>query len=163
MSFKLSFVPDEQYYREAYDEIIASLRFKKYEPLFAIIMIGMGVGLFFQDKYKITGIFPIIFSCIGLYELIILYYQRKKWLKDRLDSKIVGQKIEFQFTDETIKHSGPFSCGEMKWTGIKKILKTKKGLLIKPENGISIYLQDKMFSDKEQIQFILSKEKYNSK
>lgn len=159
MNFKLIFIPDEQYYKEAYDEIVSSLKYKKYEPIFALIMIGLGIVLYFQDTYKFTGIFPILFSCVGLYELLKLYFEKRKWLKDRLDSKILGKQIELQFSDESIKHSGPFSNGEMKWTGLKQIIKTKNGLLIKPENGISIYLQDKAFLDKEQIQFILSKEK----
>jgi hypothetical protein len=157
MDFKLVFVPNEQYYKEAYDEIISSFKYKKYEPFLAIFMIGLGFVLYFQDNYKVTGIFPIVFACVGFYELFKLYYERRKWLSDRLDSKIVGQKIEMHFTDQFIKHLGPFTNGELKWSGVKKIQKTKNGVLIKPENGISIYLQDQAFSDKEQIQFILSK------
>ena len=86
-----------------------------------------------------------------------MYFEKNKWLKDRLDSKIVGQQIEMHFTDEVIKHNGPFSNGELNWNGIKAIVKTKKGILIKPENGISIYLQNSLFKDKAQIEFILKK------
>ena len=78
-------------------------------------------------------------------------------MKDRLDSRILGKEIQIEFTDEMIKINGPFSNGELKWFGLKKIVKTKKGILLKPENGLSIYLQDKMFSSDEQIKFILSK------
>lgn len=158
MNFNINFIPDEEYYKEAYRAIILSLKLKKYEPLFALIMIVLGIWLYFQDTYKILGYFPFVFSAIGLYELFKLYFERKKWLDERLDSKIIGHKIELQFNNDSIKHNGPFSKGEINWTGINKILKTSKGVLLKPENGISIYLPDKLFSSKEQIEFILSKQ-----
>jgi len=157
MNFILNFKPDKAYYTEAYDEIISSLKYKKYEPYFAILLIGMGIILYFQDTYKVSGLMPIIFSLSGIYQLFKLYFEKKKWLKDRLDSKIVGQQIEMHFTDEGIKHDGPFSNGELNWNGLKTIVETKKGILIKPENGISIYLQNSLFKDKAQIEFILSK------
>ncbi len=157
MNFTLNFTPDKQYYNEAYGEIVSSLKYKKYEPYFAILLIGMGIVLYFQDTYKVSGIMPVAFSLVGIYQLFNLYFEKKKWIKDRLDSKILGQKIEMQFTDESFKHNGPFSNGELKWNGIKKIVKTKKGLLIKPENGVSIYLPNKVFKDEAHIEFILSK------
>ena len=162
MNFKLNFKPDEEYYKEAYDEIVSSLKLKKYEPYFAILMILMGLILYFQDADKKLGIFPVVFTIIGFYELFKLYNEKKKWLKDRLDSKIVGQQVELEFSDETIKHSGPFSNGEINWNGLKKILMTKNGILLKPENGISIYLPNKLFSDEQQKEFIMSKQKKNS-
>ncbi len=159
MNFKLNFIPDEEYYKEAYDEIVSSLKLKKYEPYFAITMIILGLIFYFQDTDKKLGIFPIVFTLIGFYELFKLYYEKKKWLKDRLDSKIVGQQIELQFSEEVIKHSGQFSKGELTWNGLNKIVKTKNGLLLKPENGISIYLPNKLFADEKQMEFIMSKQK----
>lgn len=47
MNFKLTFIPNEQYYNEAYGEMISSLKYKKYEPIFAMIMIGSGI---FNEK-----------------------------------------------------------------------------------------------------------------
>ena len=161
MNFNLTFIPDEPYYKEAYVEIVSTLKFKKFEPYFATLMIIFGVGLFFYDTNQKVGIFPIIFSLLGIYELYKLYSEKSKWLKDRLDSKVLGQMIELEFNDSTIIHKGPFSNGEIKWEGIKDILKTQKGVLIKPENGISIYLSDRMFADKKQIEFILTKKKNN--
>lgn len=157
MVFKVIFIPDKEYYAEAYGEIISSLKYKKLEPFFAVLMIMLGIILYFQDTFSAAGIIPILFSVIGLYELIKLYYEKKNWIKVRMDSKVQGQPIEMEFTNETIKHTGPFSQGELKWSGLKQIIKTKQGILIKPENGISIYLSNKVFANKEQVEFILSK------
>lgn len=159
MNFNLTFKPDENYYKEAYAEIISSLKLKKYEPIFATIMVIFGIGLYVFDTHKILGVFPFIFSGIGIYEFCKFYFEKKKWLKDRLDSRIAGQLLEIAFNETTIKHKGPFSNGELDWNGIKDIKKTKKGVLLKPENGISIYLPDRLFEDKKQIDFILSKKK----
>lgn len=162
MNFKINFKPDKEYYKEAYDEIVSSLKLKKYEPYFAIVMIIMGLFFYFQDTDKKLGIFPIVFIFIGFYELFKLYYEKRKWLKDRMDSQIVGQEIELKFSDGVIKHTGPFSNGEMTWNGLNKIVKTKNGILLKPENGISIYLPNKLFTDAGQLEFIMSKQKKNS-
>lgn len=163
MNFKLALKPDENYYREAYSELISSLKLKKNEPLFATIMVFFGIGLYFFDTQKKLGLFPILFSFFGIYEFFKLHLERKKWLKDRLQSGITGQLLEMEFDETTIKHSGPFSSGELSWNGIKDIIKTKRGLLIKPENGISIYLPYRIFKDNEQIDFIISQKKKSKK
>ena len=157
MEFNLKFIPDENYYKEAYDEMVSSMKYKKYVPYFASALIFVGVVFYFFDKSVIIGIFPFLFIFSGLYEFFKFYNEKKKWMKDRLDSRILGKEIQMDFPDEIIKINGPFSIGEMKWVGLKKIVKTKNGILLKPENGLSIYLQDKMFSSDEQIKFILSK------
>lgn len=159
MNFNLTIIPDEEYYKEAYREMVSTLRFKKYEPFFATLMVIFGVGLYFFDINRITGIFPIVFSLIGIYEFYKLFHEKNKWLKDRLNSKVASQKIELEFSDSIIIHKSPFSNGEIKWEGINKIIKTQNGLIIKPENGISIYLPDRLFSDRKHIAFILKKKK----
>lgn len=162
MNFNLTFKPDENYYKEAYSEIISSLKLKKYEPILATIMVLFGIGLYFLDNDRKLGLFPFVFSGIGIYEFYKSYNEKQKWLKDRLDSKISGQLLEIEFSETTIKHSGPFSNGELNWNGLKNIIKTKNGIILKPENGISIYLPDRLFNDREQIDFIISKKKKNS-
>lgn len=166
MNFKLNFKPDENYYIEAYAEIISSLKIKKYEPLFATILIIFGIVLYFSDTHKKLGLFSFVFSFIGIYEFYKFHFEKKKWLKDRLQSGIAGQLLEMEFNETTIKFSGPYSNGELNWNGLKDIIKTKKGVLLKPENGISIYLPDRLFTESEQIDFIISKKKkaaYNSR
>lgn len=157
MIFAITIIPDEPYYKEAYDELVSTLKLKKYEPYFASVMILFGIGLYFFDTHKVLGIFPIIFSLIGVYELYKVYNEKNKWMKARLASNVTGQKIEMEFSESNINHKGPFSNGELKWEGIKSIHKTKKGILLKPETGASIYLPDKLFSDNNQIEFILAK------
>lgn len=159
MNFCLILKPDQAYYKEAYSEIISTLKLKKYEPIFAIIMILFGLGLKYFDSKEKLGIFPFFFSAVGAYELYKFYYEKKKWLKDRLDTRVTGQAIELEFSDNVIKHNGPFSNGEVKWDGLKNIIETPNGILLKPEAGVSIYLPNSAFTNQKQIDFILSKKK----
>ena len=138
MNFKLNFQPDYVYYKEAYSELISILKFKKFEPLFAILLTLVGLILYYFDENQSIGVFPVILSLLGIYEFVKFYYDRNKWLKDRNESKINGNKIKIEFTDTHIKHSGPFSSGEINWSGLMSIIKTKKGIVIKPQNGLSI-------------------------
>ena len=157
MEFNLKFIPDKNYYKEAYDEMVSSMKYKKYVPYFASALIFVGIVFYFLDKSGVIGILPFLFICSGLFEFFKFYNEKRKWIKDRFDSRILGKEIQIEFTDEMIKINGPFSNGELKWFGLKKIVKTKQGILLKPENGLSIYLQDKIFSSYEQIEFVLSK------
>lgn len=157
MNFLVIIKPDLAYYEEAYDEMISSKRFKKLEPFFAVTMILFGMGLWYFDTTNVFSFFPFVFSAVGLYELVMVYVSRKKWLKDRLDSRILGQEMRLQFTEEFINHTGPFSSGEINWDGLKSITETKKGLIIRPENGTVIYLPRTLFNSSEEFEFILSK------
>jgi hypothetical protein len=60
MNFTLTFIPDEPYYKEAYSEIVSTLKFKKYEPFLATIMVIFGIALYFYDTNRILGIFPFV-------------------------------------------------------------------------------------------------------
>ena len=159
MTFKLTFTPDKKYYEEAYDELISITKLRKWEPIFAIIMTLFGIGLYYFDERGLLGILPFFFIILGVYEFVKVSYIKRKWLKEREHSGVNGQLNEIEFNDEVIRHSGPFSNGEIIWAGFKEIKKTKKGIVLKPETGISLYLPDRWFNDNEEINFIMSKRK----
>ena len=94
MSFKIEFYPDKSYYEEAYNEIISTLKLKKYEPIFALVIIFFGITLFFINQNKNLSFISIIFIGIGIYEFMKYYYEKQKWINDRLKSKILGEKLE---------------------------------------------------------------------
>jgi len=159
MNFKLTFTPDDIYYREAYAELISLKKLKKFEPLFAVILFFFGIGLYYFDNNHVLWILPFFFIIMGIYEFFKIYYEKHKWLKERNGSRLIGQHNEFEFTDDTIHHRGPFSIGEMKWQSLKAIKKTNKGIVLKLESGVSMYLSDSFFAEKDEIDFILSRAK----
>ncbi len=139
MNFTVNFRPDLNYYKEAYSEIVRNNGVRRFEPVFATVMILVGIGLFYFDKTNSLSFFPILFSGLGTFELIKVYTSRNKWVNDRVKSGVTGQEIHLQFTDDLIIHSGPFSNGNLKWTGIKSVGQTEKGVIIRPETGTVIY------------------------
>lgn len=157
MNFTVNLRPDLNYYKEAYSEMVKSNGLKRFEPLFATVMILFAVGLWYFDNKGTLGYFPLLFGGLGIFELIKVYTSRTKWLSGRVESGIIGQEITLQFTDDLIIHSGPFSTGNINWAGIKSIGQTDRGLIIKPETGDAIYLPKRSFDNKDQIEFIISK------
>ncbi len=153
MNFKLIFTPDKQYYEEAYGEMLSITKVKKWEPVLATVMFIVGI-VFYINSGRLLS---FIFSGIGAYEFYKFYNGKHRWLKDRLSSGINKQSLEIEFSKDAIKHSGPFSNGELKWTGLKSIIKTRKGILLKPETGVSIYLPFRLFENEAQIDFVFSK------
>lgn len=118
-------------------------------------MIGMVLQYF--DAERALSVFPFVFSGVGVYELFKVYWEKKKWINDRLGSRIIGKRIELEFTDEYIIHSGPFANGKITWDGLRSVLATNKGLIIKPENGVVIYLPRTIFQSQKDIEYILAK------
>jgi hypothetical protein len=159
MDFTIKLSPNLSYYQEAYSEMVNSNGLKRFEPVFAIGMILFAVGLWYNDSNGTLGFFPLLFGGLGIFELIKVYTLRKKWINQRLKSSVTGHEISIQFTEEQIIHNGPFSNGNIKWTGIKSIGQTDKGIMIRYEAGTAIYLPKASFETKEQIQFIVNKGK----
>lgn len=157
MNFTISFKPDLNYYEEAYSEMVKSNGLKRFEPVFATGMILFAIVLWYRDNQGTLGFFPILFGGLGIFELIKVYTSRTKWISERMKSGVTGQEINLQFTQDQIVHSGPFSTGDIKWTGIKSIGQTDKGIIIKPETGTAIYLPKTSFQTQEQIEFIINK------
>jgi hypothetical protein len=157
MDFRIKFIPDLEYYQEAYSEMVKSNLLKRLEPGFAIAMIVIGVIECFYDKYGVLGYFPIIFGGLGIFELVKIYTSRRKWIMARIKGGVYGQELYLHFTESLIFHSGPFSTGNISWAGIKSIKQTDKGLILKQEIGTSIYLPKNLFENKDQIDFIMSK------
>ncbi|GAA4041735.1 YcxB family protein [Flavobacterium chungnamense] len=161
MNFKIDFKASKEYYEEAYDEMISSYKLKKWEPIFALLLVVFGIVIYFIINNKKLKFLPFIFILLGFYELIKFYNEKKKWINSRLKSKIQGENIKIEFYDDYLIHSGPFSNGQIKWNGLNNIQETSKGIILKLESGTSIYVSKANFKMPNEIDFILSK-KYNS-
>ena len=115
MDFKINFTPTKQYYKEAYSEIVKTNRMKRLEPFFAIGIILFSIGLWYYDRNKVLGWFPMIFGMLGAFELTKIYRSEQKWLNDRVKSGMIGQEIQFHFTKDLIFHTGPWTNGSIQW------------------------------------------------
>ena len=113
-------------------------------------MVLFSIGLWYFDNNGKLGLFPVLFGALGIYEFIKVHTSRRKWINDRVKSGVTGQELQLQFTDDVIIHSGPFSNGQVKWNGLKSIATTEKGIILRLENGIAIYLRKTEFENEDQ-------------
>jgi len=79
-----------------------------------------------------------------------------KWLRDRIDTRLLGKSVSLVFEQDVIRHMGPFAAGEIKWVGLHQVKETSKGIFLIPENGISIYLPKQVFQSPTQVETILN-------
>lgn len=156
MSFKLTLIPNDNYYREAFQEILSLKKLKKWEPLIASLLIMSGFILLYIDNFSTFRLTILLLIGIGTFELIKFYFEKHKWIESQKKKQVIGQVIELEFNQSTLKHSGPFSKGETKWEGFKDINKTNHGIVLKLDSEISLYLPDDIFSSQDQIDYVLS-------
>lgn len=159
MNFKIEFYPDKNYYKEAYDEMLSTNFLKKWQPLFGIFFVILGYLSNSINKNENLNLPTLMILGYGIYEFFSYFLLKKKWMNDRLKSKVFEKKMELEFYEDYFISFGPFSEGKLNWNGLKQILKTKKGIILRLETGMSIYLSDKIFNTKNEIDFIISKRK----
>ena len=59
MNFNLTFIPDEPYHQEAYNEIVSTLKYKKYEPFFATLMVILALGCISMTQIEYQASFQL--------------------------------------------------------------------------------------------------------
>lgn len=54
MLFNLTIKPDDEYYKEAYNELISLTKYRKFQPIISIVLILIGSLLYFflSKKYN---------------------------------------------------------------------------------------------------------------
>jgi len=85
------------------------------------------------------------------------YSSKNKWLKERFTSKMMNKEIKMIFTDTEVKSFGPYKEMNGNCEFFSNAIETTKGLILIPENGISIYIQKKSFPHQSNIIDILKK------
>jgi hypothetical protein len=129
------------------------------EHKIGFLSIAISSLIYFVDnslKFISVGLF--IFGILMIYEF---YSTKRKWLKDRMKSKMKDKEVTMIFEDDKIQSIGPFTEMNAKWSFFSDAIETNKGLIIIPENGISVYLQKKSFLNESDIKEILRKIKEN--
>jgi len=117
------------------------------------ILIALLIYLFDKELMPIS----IGILAFGLFMIYEFYSSKKKWMKNRLDSKVNNESVTMIFEDNQIQSNGPFTEMKGKWSFFNQAIETEKGIFLIPENGISIYLQKKSFKNQSDIKTIIKK------
>ncbi|MDP8163222.1 hypothetical protein QJU89_03105 [Pasteurella skyensis] len=147
---------NKEYYLEYYAEWLKyKSKFKKYEQLIGIMAIIMSVltYIFYKEYFYIS----VVLFILGVARIYNYYFSKQRWLKERLKSKALNNSIKITFSDEGIETFSEFGNAKMNWDFISTFIMTEKGLILIPENGISIYLQKSCFENKEDLDLIVQR------
>lgn len=136
---------DERYHREFFAEWLAHRStWRKYEaPLGLAALLLAAAGMLLLPEYRSTLIFLALF---GVLTLGGFYWQRHQWLSARRASGMNGKSATMHFTEAEIYSKGPFTENHLQWNFFREAVATPKGVFLIPENGVSVYLQRKNFS-----------------
>ena len=119
---------------------------------FVFILLGLALYIYAQGK----TVTPVALILIGIFELFSNRIKKYFWLKRHSKSKLVDAEIEIELTETGINSTGPFSNGYFDWSGIEKVVRTPKGVLVWPQKGMYWYLPESI-AGKQSIEFIMSK------
>ena len=154
MNITIKYTADKAYFREFYDQWLERSKWKKWEPLLSALLIVLGLVYYYLSKHPDIWFLPLIVVMAGLFELGKYIYDKQQWLKARFSSRIFGKELQLVFSEEKIRHKGPFTEGVFHWEDLEAIRQTSKGVFLIPENGISIYLPTANFPSAESIHWI---------
>jgi len=147
---------NKEYYIEYYSEWLRhKSKFKKWEHIIGFSSMAISFIIYLVDNslYFISfGLF--VFGALMIFEF---YSSKNKWLKERFKSKMMNKEVKMIFTDTNVQSFGPFTEMNGNWDFFTKAIETNKGLILIPENGISIYLQKKKFPNQSNIIDVLRK------
>ncbi|UZR96785.1 hypothetical protein [Chondrinema litorale] len=147
---------NKEYYNEYFSEWLRFRSiFKKWEHKigFASLVVALVIYINNESLVYISGGL-LVFGTLMIYEF---YSSKSKWLKERLNSKMMGTEVTMIFEDDKVQSIGPFTEMNGKWEFFSDVVETEKGLILIPENGISIYLQNKSFDKQADIATIVRK------
>lgn len=147
---------NQKYYEEAYQEwLIYRSKSRKWQHKVGYLAFLIAVLICFFDRklFPISGGL-VVFGTLMIYDF---YSSKRKWMKARLGSKINNQSAKIIFKTDSVSSFGPFTQVSGKWEYFREAIETKKGLILIPENGISIYLQKQSFENQSDIQLITKK------
>lgn len=151
---------NKEYYNEYYSEWLKfRSKLKKWEHVIGFTSLIAALIIYLTDNsLKFISVGLLIFGVLMIYEF---YSSKAKWLKGRLKSKMADSEVTIIFEEDKILTIGPFTEMNGNWSFFNDAVETEKGLILIPENGISIYLQKKSFKEQSDIGAIVNKIKKN--
>lgn len=154
MNIEVNQKVNKEYYTEYYSQWLKhKSKLKKWEHIIGFISLFLGIIIFsINNSFFSYSIGLGIFGCLMIYEF---YSSKYKWLKARMDSRITNSSFKIVFMENGIETFGQFSKTKGKWNIFSNVIKTEKGLILIPENGTSLYLQNSVFEKKTDIEEII--------
>lgn len=140
------FEMNRAYFEEFFSEWLrCKSRYRRWQRAMALCFLAAGVGMWmFLPANQKVG---FVFAVVALIEFAEIYWYRARWIDARVSAKS-GEPcvVELKFDESGIQMDGPTSSGHLQWKGVKELLKTPKGVLIRMGDGMSVYVPESSFS-----------------
>ena len=145
---------NKEYYVEYYSQWLKyKSKLKKWESIIGFISLLLSIIIYsINVSFFSYSIGLGIFGSLMIYEF---YSSKHKWLKARMKSKMSNNSFKIIFKENGVETFAQFSETKGKWNLFSNAIKTKKGLILIPENGTSLYLQNNVFEKKSDIDDII--------
>lgn len=156
MEIKINQKLNKDYYEECYSEWLQFRSvYKRWEDKIGALSLIAALVVYLMNKELIYLSVGLI--TIGINMLYDFYSTKRKWIKDRLNSKVNNNTVTMIFAEDQIQSIGPFTDVKGNWDFYKDIIESDKGIFLIPENGVMIYLQKKVFKNPKDIKWIINK------
>ncbi len=131
------FTVTEDYYREFYDQWYRHVcRWRRFQTPLGVVA-ALAVVPAWQVGFRTLSTVAAVFAVVQLADSLT---HRRRWIRERLQSSRLGALVSFKFMEDCIESSGPFSSGKLAWAGIDSCSVTDKGIFLRPDTGVSIYI-----------------------
>lgn len=139
MNLDFTFRLDRAYMSESYDQ--ARLYGSKWllaEKIIGAVLIIGGIALLLYSRGE--TVLPAVLIAVGAFEVLSNRIKKYFWLRRHLKSKLNDAEVHITLSDSGIASKSLYSTSEMKWSGVEKVVRTPKGILIWPQKGMYWYL-----------------------
>lgn len=144
-----------EYMSESYDQARRyATKWLLIERAIGVTFIVLGVALHIGAAGTTWA--PALLVVIGAFELSSDRIKKYFWLRRHAKGKLRDAEVQIEVTESGISSTGPYSVGHFDWSGIEKVVRTPKGILVWPQKGMYWYFPESV-AGKETIDFIESR------
>jgi hypothetical protein len=129
---------DEAYFRECLGEWIESVStLRKFEPLLCAASVGIGIGtVLLLPSFRIVGYLAI---AVGVFEAWRYRAFKRRWLAERLGSKLNGTVMRFELGPGRVRQLAP-APASTDALSLARVVASRRGYFVYPKNGAFVYL-----------------------
>jgi hypothetical protein len=147
------FTLTEDYYREVYDQWYRHVcRWRKWQAPLAVTAALTVIPVWLVGLHIISA----LVAAFAFTEFVDSLAHRRRWLRERFKSIRLGESVSIRFLAEGIDITGPFSSATWAWKGINSCSVTSRGVFLRPDTGVSMYIPKSAVTPPEAFQHIVT-------
>ena len=130
-----------EYMSESYDQVRRyGSKWLLMERVVGAALVVLGAGLYMLVEDRTATSMALI--AIGIFELLSNRIKKHFWLLRHSKSKLMNAEVELRITETGIESIGPYSSGQFAWSGMERVVRTPKGVLLWPQKGVYWYVPE---------------------